>query len=174
MAPYGAGHERLRLTGFGSFSPLKGGFLAFPLRNSGPCIGFRSPLPPGSRPAPRKVTLGPLAGVALFVMTECWLDLELQMSGPKKGETGSLCLLRGRGGVLFPSGVELTIPSVLALCPPLSTGPSLRTRTVTSLSVSLRPSTKTGSECDNSVNTMEHYIVRPRRQYIRSCNHAVN
>lgn len=88
MAPYGAGHERLRLTGFGSFSPLKGGFLAFPLRNSGPCIGFRSPLPPGSRPAPRKVTLGPLAGVALSVMTECWLDLELQMSGPKKGETG--------------------------------------------------------------------------------------
>lgn len=38
-----------------------------------PCLGILgmrscSPLPPDSRHTPRKVTVGPLAGVALFVM----------------------------------------------------------------------------------------------------------
>lgn len=63
------------------------------------CLGVlgtrsQSPLPPGSWHTPRRVTLGPLAGVALSLMTECWPDFELQIAGPKKGEAGSPCLLR--------------------------------------------------------------------------------
>ena len=83
---------------YGNFSSwqksLKSGFLAFLSGNSGPSIGFHSPLLPDSRHAPRKVTLGPLAGVALSMMTECWLGSELQIAGPKKDETSNPCLLR--------------------------------------------------------------------------------
>ena len=83
---------------YGNFSSwqksLKSGFVAFLSGNSGPWLGFHSPLPPDSRHAPRKGTLGPLAGVALSIMTECWLGSELQISGPKTDKTSSPCLLR--------------------------------------------------------------------------------
>lgn len=67
---------------------LKSGVLASLSGNSG-MRGY-SPLLQGSRHTPRKVTLGPLAGVALFAMTECWLDFELQITGAKKARPAAL------------------------------------------------------------------------------------